>query len=154
MFLKILSLFSMTLFLGCADKSYIYRSTISDANISQYLSSEIEEKEYLYQIETTIRETYFFSIAIAKEKLTHEVLQNIKNLCKKHKRRYFAIISPKELSNIIDGSLVNTEKGFIKKLQRESFLKKERENYASITINFLLLKERPLDYIVWDSENY
>ena len=149
--LKIFTLIVITFFWGCSNKSYTYRSTISEANISNYLYSTIEQKEYIYEIETTMRESYFFSKATAKEKLAHEVLQNIKNLCKKYKRRYFAIISPKELSNV-SNSLVNREKEFIDALQPESFFKDERQNYATIKVNFILLKEKPLEYIVWDSE--
>lgn len=151
MILKIVTMVTILLFLGCVDKSYTYRSIISDANISNYLYSKIKQKEYIYEIETKMRERYFFSKATAKEKLAHEVLQNIKNLCKKYKRRYFAIISPKELSNV-SNSLVNREKEFIDALQPESFFKDERQNYATIKVNFILLKEKPLEYIVWDSE--
>jgi len=148
----ILSLFS--LFVGCSNKSYTYRSTISEGNISIYLSSKIEETKPLYQVETNIRATYFISIESAKIMLAKELLQNIKKLCKKEKKRYFAIVSPKELSNIPNGSLVNSSKEFIQKLQRESFYRNVYENYASITVNVLLLQDRPINYIVWDSKDY
>jgi len=151
------TIFIMTitlLFIGCVDKTYTYRSTISDANLTTYLNSTIKQKESLYQIKTTLRMTYFFSLSEAKKRLSKEILRTIKTLCKEKKQRYFAIINPSELSNFPNGSLITTEEEFIKKLQRRSFFKEERQNYASLTINILLLKEKPLDYLVWDSKSY
>jgi len=151
------TIFIMTislLFLGCVDKTYTYRSTISDANLTAYLNSTIKDKESLYQVKTTLRMTYFFSLSEAKERLSKEILRTVKTLCKEKNRRYFAIISPLELSNFPNGSLVTTEEEFIKKLQRRSFFKDERLNYAYLKINILLLKETAIDYLVWDSKNY
>ena len=142
------------LFVGFVDKTYIYRSTISDVNLSAYLSSTIKQKESLYQITITLNSTYFFSISEAKEQLSKEILRTVKTLCKEKNRRYFAIVTPKELSNYPNGSLVTTEKEFIEKLQRRSFEKNEQKNHASLCINILLLKERPLNYLVWDTQNY
>jgi len=150
----ILPLLFILFFLGCVDKTYIYSSTISDANLSSFLSKKMKGKESLYQIETTLNATYFFSIEEAKEKLSTELLKNIKKLCKKEKKRYFAIITPKELSNTNNTSLVTTKKEFIQKIQRESFYKNEQQNHTSIRVNFLLLKKKPLEYLVWDSQNY
>jgi len=142
------------LFVGCVDKTYTYRSTISDANLSAYLNSTIKEKESLYQVTTTLRMSYFFSENEAKKLLSKEILKIIRTLCNAKNRRYFAVITPKELSNYPHGSLVTTEKEFIAKLQRKNFTKEARKNNASLSIHILLLKEKPLNYLVWDSQNY
>ena len=152
--MKIVLLTFSLLFLGCVDKHYTYRSTISDANLSAYLNSSIKEKESLYQVTTTLRTSYFFSETEAKKLLSKEILKTVQSLCQEKDRRYFAIITPKELSNYPHGSLVTTQKEFIEKLQRKNFIKEGRKNNASLQIHVLLLKEKPLEYLVWDSKNY
>jgi hypothetical protein len=152
--MKTLLLTFTLLFIGCVDKHYTYRSTISDANLSTYLNSSIKQKESLYQVRTTLRTSYFFSEAEAKKLLSKEILKTVRTLCKEKHKRYFAIITPKELSNYPHGSLVTTEKEFIEKLQRKNFTKEGEKNNASLEIHVLLLKDKALDYLVWDSKNY
>jgi len=152
--MKIILLTFTLLFIGCVDKHYTYRSTISDANLSAYLNSSIKEKESLYQVTTTLSTSYFFSENEAKKLLSKEILKIVKNLCIEKHKQYFAIITPKELSNYPHGSLVTTQKEFIDKLQRKNFIKEGEKNYASLEIDVLLLKEKPLEYLVWDSKNY
>ena len=153
MFIKTFFLMYLSFFImGCGAKPYTYHSVIEETKVASFFST-LKDKKHLYQMKTIVTSPYFFSIQSAKELLAKKMITNIISLAKKKNKRYFALIEPKELSNI-DGSLVNSLSEFIERVEVRSVNKEMKDNRAFLQLKFILLEKRAVEYVVWDTQSF
>lgn len=139
-------------FFSCAVRPYSYFSMIEESKSRTFLS-KIKKKFHIYKMETVVTSPYFFSMEKSKILLGRESIKNIVKLCQKNNKRYFALLSPMELSNV-DRSLVNTVDTLIKTIEVRSIEKEQKNNKASFKVDFILLDKPVVAFVVWDSEKF
>jgi hypothetical protein len=148
---KIILLFLLNLiFLGCVDKKKAFIMgdyPIVRNVIIKKLSDDLNLKFYEAQV-----------IGIpSDEELVDFLIRNIAKKTLDNEKRYFFIVFPKEVSNY-EGRVINTIEGFKENL---NYVRSTNKFQCSktlicptlkIKVIFTMLKEKSIDYIVWDAK--
>jgi hypothetical protein len=156
--MAVLMLFSSCVVKEKIDTS-IKRATYYDYDMKSIIITDKMKKNgsRVYTASSTIETMYTFNInGYMKRELSREIIRKIIKECKTYNYKYFAIVSPKEVSNL-DGKLINSVDSFIENFNEYS-LKLGRKSVggwyiytATMDVSFIMLKERPKEFISWSA---
>ena len=111
----------------------------------------------IYTASSNISTMYKFNInEYMKRELSRDIIKKIAKECNTYHYKYFAILTPKEVSNL-DGRIVNSINDFIENFNEYNMKSKRKLEggwniySATMEISFIMLKEKPLDFVVWDA---
>ena len=150
-FLLILNL----IFLGCSSKKdsfFVHEYSATQDSTMKLLSDTLNLK--LYQAEVA---SYSKIGGISSEELVEFLLKNVAKKTIDSGKKYFFIISPKEVSNY-EGRTINTIEGFkeninyVRSTNKFKCPKKFQCSPLYIKLVFVMLDEKSMDYIVWDAK--
>ena len=152
---SMLLLFLIFVFLGCSTKKSSF--VMSDHFVKENLNIESFSDTLNLKFYFAEATGYFGWGGTSDEEFIEFLIKNIANKTLDSGKKYFIIISPREVSNY-EGRVINTIKGFQENI---NYVRSTNRFHCSETLYcmslkielvFAMLDEKSMDYIVWDAK--